>query len=742
MMTLNNRYYRSIRSDLPFYISASILTMVTLLMFYLFYIAGTGINRYGDEFFSEYQLEDATFSTYTEIPDEKLAGLEHKYGVTLEKERYAESDEDAYKVRVFRPNEKIDLYEVQSGDDLASDDEILISAGYAEENGVKPGDTVTVNGKSYTVAGTFLRPDYLYMVENLTDDYKNVTTFFLAYMTPDEFDAQFGGGNINYKVIYGEDTDEVAFRREINEDYFMAGYLSADNNMRITFVHEQADMFIMSSWFILVLFPLLTVALICILLGRRIRAEQKLIGTLTAMGYEKSKLMRHYSIFAAIPGIIGGILTTVAALILAQPFGSLGLADYEPMTPTFTLPAWVASGGVVVPTTIYFTAAMLRVHKLLKEDTVKLLSGQVGNDKKSRRILTKSKRKVKFKFALRQLVGNPGRSFVIFLGIFLGAAIVAFGFSFIDSVNAVGEQAHGEFGTFKYEYVLNSLEQGAPDGGEAMLVLPYEDLKSRRFSLIGLDKDATLWNLTTVDGEKADLENGFYISTLCEAIHGVHKGDSFTFRSISTLEEYTVKIDGVIKNGYQSFVLSSRTNTADITGLTAEDYNAILADHALSLDKDKVTETISDTTYETQMENMINAMAGLIYAFIVIGMIVCIASLYATVNTMLTESRHNISMLKVLGFENRRINSMIISSNHLLLIPGIILGIAAAYGGMAWYCSNFVEIERLMIPATLKPISIILTVVITAVCYFVSLLLLRRKVDKTDMIEALKDNRE
>ena len=275
-----------------------------------------------------------------------------------------------------------------------------------------------------------------------------------------------------------------------------------------------------------------------------------------------------------------------------------------------------------------------------------------------------------------------------------------------------------------------------------MLVLPYEDLKSRRFSLIGLDKDATLWNLTTVDGEKADLENGFYISTLCEAIHGVHKGDSFTFRSISTLEEYTVKIDGVIKNGYQSFVLSSRTNTADITGLTAEDYNAILADHALSLDKDKVTETISDTTYETQMENMINAMAGLIYAFIVIGMIVCIASLYATVNTMLTESRHNISMLKVLGFENRRINSMIISSNHLLLIPGIILGIAAAYGGMAWYCSNFVEIERLMIPATLKPISIILTVVITAVCYFVSLLLLRRKVDKTDMIEALKDNRE
>ena len=70
------------------------------------------------------------------------------------------------------------------------------------------------------------------------------------------------------------------------------------------------------------------------------------------------------------------------------------------------------------------------------------------------------------------------------------------------------------------------------------------------------------------------------------------------------------------------------------------------------------------------------------------------------------------------------------------------LGIAAAYGGMAWYCAEFIEVERLIIPATLKPVSILLTAVITVFCYFVSLALLRRKVEKIDMIEALKDNRE
>ena len=245
-----------------------------------------------------------------EIPQEKIAALEEKYGVTLERERYAGVDEGDYKVRVFRPNEKIDLYEIHTGRDLRNDGEILISAGYADENGVSPGEKISIGGREYTVAGTFLRPDYLYMIENLTDDYKNVTTFFLAYMTPREFKSRFGEGSIHYKVIYGGATDQVAFRNEINEKYYMASYLAADNNMRITFVHEQADMFIMSSWFILMLFPLITVLMICILLGRKIRAEQKLIGTLSAMGYGKAKLMRHYSLFAVIPGMVGGLLTS------------------------------------------------------------------------------------------------------------------------------------------------------------------------------------------------------------------------------------------------------------------------------------------------------------------------------------------------------------------------------------------------------------------------------------------------
>ena len=741
-MKLNKRYSRSIKANMPFYISATILNMVGLLIFYLFYIAGTGINRYGDEFFAAHNVEDAVFTTFEEITDDEIDELESRYSLTLEKEHFVNVTSGDIRIRVFRPAEKINTYEVISGSDISSDDEILISAGYAEQNDVKTGDTFTINGKEYAVCGTFLRPDYLYMLESISDDYKNVSTFFLAYMSPEEFERQFGKGVISYKAVYSDDTDITAFRKSVNEDHYVSGYTGADNNPRITFVHEQADMFLLGAWIMLVVLPFITVVLISIVIGRKIRSEQKIIGTLSAMGYERGKLMRHYSFIALIPGILGGILLTVTSMFLAQPYGERCLADYEPMQAKFTLPVWVALAGIVVPTLIFWLCAMLKVRNLLKKDTVQLLGGQVGNDGRNRRIMARSKARVKTKYAIRTLVGNPGRSIVIFLGIFLGAMIVAFAFSFFDSVNAVGDQAHDEFGSFKNEYVLNELRSGTPEDGEPVMALQFEDESQTSFTVMGMDEDTTLWNLETVDGERADLRNGIYISTLTEAIFKVHKGDEFTFRSIASLEEYTVKVDGVIKNGYQGYLISSRENIADITGIDPEYYNAILSDRDLDIDSDAVSQVISDTTYKNQMENMLTSMGGIIWALVAVGVIVCVTSLFVTVNMMISESSHNISMLKVLGQDNRRINSMMINSSHILLIPGIILGMLTAWGVMAWYAAAFVKVERIMIPATLYPKSMLATAAITAASYFFALFLVRRKVDKVDMVEALKDNRE
>ena len=50
-MTLNKRYLRNIKENLSFYISSSVLTVVSLVLFYILYIEASGIKKYADEFF-------------------------------------------------------------------------------------------------------------------------------------------------------------------------------------------------------------------------------------------------------------------------------------------------------------------------------------------------------------------------------------------------------------------------------------------------------------------------------------------------------------------------------------------------------------------------------------------------------------------------------------------------------------------------------------------------------------------
>lgn len=738
-MTLNKRYRRNIRENLSFYIAATVLTIVSLLLFYLFYIAGTGIMSYGDAFFEKYHLEDATFTTYMEIPDEDLDALEEKYDVTLEKEHFINIDEDDFNVRVFKKNEKIDLYEVTDGEDVTEDDEIIISKGYAENMGVVIGDKINIRDKTYRVCGYFLRPDYLYMLENSSDGYKNITTFFLAYMTDDAYEA-LDSQSCQYKVIYSEDSDESAFRKEINDTYITGSYLASENNSRITMVDDQSWMFIIMAFVFLVTLPLVTVALISIIIGRKVKNEQKMIGTLAALGYKKGQLMFHYSVLAMIPGLVGGILVSVITKIIAQPYGEMGLADYEPMPVKFDLPVWIALLGIVLPTALYMLAGANKVRKLLKKDTVTLLNGNVGGESKIRQVMVGKIAPVRRIFAARSILSNPGRSFVVFLGAFLGAFIIAVSFMFADSFYNLVDRGKDDMGSFEYEYVLNTLETEPLEDADELVIGQYEH-NGAAFTMMGADSNVKYLNIETTDGKRANLSEGYYITNVMAYSYDLKAGDTFDFVNPVTMEEKNVKISGVIANNSQSLLVCGADHARDLLGLDADMYNGILSQKKIDLG-DKISKTVTAADIREQMQTIIDEMGTIIYSLAVIGAIICIAALYVSVNMLVTENRHNISMLKVLGLRSREINRMVLDVNHVLIPIGIVLGLLSGCGCVALIFKIYSGMEGVLYTSYISPQSVVLTIIIVIACYAVSLFAVRKKADRVDMIESLKDNRE
>ena len=99
-------------------------------------------------------------------------------------------------------------------------------------------------------------------------------------------------------------------------------------------------------------------------------------------------------------------------------------------------------------------------------------------------------------------------------------------------------------------------------------------------------------------------------------------------------------------------------------------------------------------------------------------------------------------MLKVLGYDDRQINRMMISIYHILVPIGIVIGSVL---GVVLCRVNFeasVSAYNTYIETVYTPLCFVKYAVCVLISYVISLWLLGRKVKKADMVESLKDNRE
>lgn len=740
-MKLRRRYIRNIRQNLSFYIASTVLTMAALFLFFLFHIAGNAILDFADEFFEKQKLEDAHFTTYIPITESDIEDMEEEYGITLEVQSYLNIDTDGTTARVFQKTRKVDLYDVTVGEDANEKGEVILSEGYAVNMDISIGDQIRIGEEDYTVTGFFQRPDYLYMLENEDDSYKNISTFFLAYMSEKDF-AELGETNCQYLVRYNGN-DDADFRRAVNEKYHMYSYTAAEENQRIVMVRSQAEMFLIMSWMLLCILPLVAVALICIIINRKVKTEQQMIGTLSAMGYTRAQLARHYAGFAAIPGIIGGVLTSVITAVVVQPYGELGLTDYEPMRISCSLSWYAAVLGIAVPAVMYILAALLSVRGLLRQNTVLLLNGSADEGRrKLRRVLAGRKLSFRVKFAVRSLIGSPARSFVVFLGIFLGSFIMLTGFSIYDSARHMADTVQEAAGEYEYQYVLGEPLYENPYGGELILAAPVEDEKGDALTVMGTDNEQSLLNLTDKEGQEISTKDGYYITSLTAYLCGWETGDRVTLYNPLSLEQIRIRISGIVENDTAQIIYTSRANAAEMTGVDKNAGNMIISEERLDIPENIVERESRKSDLKEQVDTIIDQTSYMIDTMVGLGIMICIASVYVAVNMLVSENRRNISMLKVLGYPDRKIGRIVLGSNHVFLPLGILMSIPAAYAFCGLFFRMFADMMGMLVSPYLELKSCIMAAVLTAGSYLASMHFVGWKTRKVDAAECLKAQRE
>lgn len=744
-MTLRKRYLRNIKKNISFYICAVLLTGFSVMLYLGFDAAAVKLLDDLNVFYSDYHVEDAQFTTLNKISDEDISELEEKYDITIERQTYIDFEEKDYTVRVMKRMDKINLYKMSGGQDVKSDDEIILNTGLMTENGLSYGDVINLGDNEYTLTGDFERPDYLFPIKEATDTFAIKSEFGIAEVSDNTYEKMIedkGITNEYYSIIYHNDKIEEV-RKTINEKYTMLSYTRADSNTRITTPLTECEETVNMMNSVVIIFVIFIAVIISVVIGRKIKADRRQIGVLIALGYKKQTLSRHYSFYGLFPAVFGFMIGFVATKIFGKALISQLFNKIESVPVDYVVNPVDIVISIAVPVVLYTLAVYFSASKVMKTDAITMISGRSAGKNGKKLRMKKSHLSVKNRYRLRHIFGKPGRSFIVIIGLAFGGMLYSFCATCIDSMDAYVKNTVDQIGSFEYEYFLKTPEMGEPDKGSAILGSTFE-VKDRddMIMLLGID-DAKYINFSDADGNKLKYdESHYYITTMASLAFGAGKGDEIAFVNPITLEEYKVKITDVIENDSQSAIYCSRENAAELLDMPEDCYNIIMSDMALDIDEEKLAKTITKQSLADQIDEVKKGMQDVVSILEVFAIAICIIVVYMMVSVLISESESSVSMLKVLGYRNKEINGMVTNVYHFLIPIAIILSVVLGfYGTKAVFDAN-VSMYKTYLETLIYPVSVIKIIMLIGISYLISLLLLRGKVGRVNLVESLKDNRE
>lgn len=741
-MVINKRIKGSLKYNRSFYVVSIILTMIAAAFLIASLSTGNTLIKAIDNFYDKNAVEDAEFSVYNDFDESELKSMEKEFDVEMELNRYKDVEyKDTAKLRVFAATNKINKYEVTKGSDTAEKTDILVSQRFAEKNNISVGDSIELSGKSYKVSGYAIKADYVYMLEKLSDSYKNDEEFGLAIVNEEAYSEIEVDEVSYYGVRYNKD-NENEFRKHLNTNYVISSYMKKGSNKRISLPDSQGkNVNDMATSLSPVLF-LIVAMIVALSLGRMVKRESGVLGTFMAMGYKKSYLVRFYATLAVIPGVIGSVLALGLGVLLTKPFSIFYIeTDFEPFSYDLSYSVFSIIISLILPALLYAVTAAITTYLMLKKPAIDLINNS-HKDNKIIKVMVKSKVKVPLKMQVRSLISHPFRSLVTIIGVMVSTIVLTIGANSYDAVDYMLKKGAEDSTTYDYQYVLNYIGTEKLKDGEGVLMNTYEvDGAAINLTIAGIDNDSKYFGDETVDGDKIDLDK-YYLTYAASVTFGVDKGEKISFYDVNTLKEREIEISGIIDDDMNPYLYTGNKNAAEIMGVEEGSYNLIVSDNEINVPKDKVLQVITKESVKDQLESIMSMVMVGVYAIVFIGFILSILILYLVINMTITESKSTISLLKILGFDQKKISRMTIDSNAILTLIGFIIGIPLGRAYSALSFKDTMETYGMTFSVHSSVITLVLEIIIIFAAYFISLRKLSKKAYKTDMVEALKDFRK
>jgi putative ABC transport system permease protein len=687
---------------------------------------------------------------YYGIIDRRVQKIEDTYSnITIDiresKDIYFDSNNVSYRIRFLKDMDKINTSYFVAGEKPTQDNQIAVAEIFAKNNNLDIGDTFQIDDKDYIISGFVLFPDYsltLLSQELILDN----TSQTVALVTDEEFEAldakvSFTGAG-DFLHDYSDDqftSDVIDTYRDIDELNFITSIQLTINNMRSGAIYAELAGGKAQSIVLSLLISSIALMIVGIMVSRVLQKQRGPIGLLKAMGYSNNEITRPYIFFIAILSLPMILLGYFLGLKMAQPFMEIYLdfylLPYQPIVQSLG----VVIVSVVVPFLFIVLLSYIIVKSLLNKKPVVLLNPEVSKDsnyitKKASKYLKKYKITTKLQHLLlyRSMV-----KFVLFLvGMFYAAFLILLTFSM-----------NGIFDRMLYDYYENTdhnyiaycdytTDCIVPDLAEKVIDLPSIVVNDNDAQIIGLDLNNSLHHLFDKRGNDitSELENGVIITKSIQLTRNYQIGDILIVELPN--EELELEVVGISEEYTGNKIYINREVLSNSLQDNGEYYNAIYTVNEPN--KDDYLVVISLEKIIEQADSMQGFMQAFVLIMVLVSISIGAIVIYIITVITIEDNFYNISLFKVMGYNNKEINKMILGGYSLYGIGIFIITIPIAMISFKVLEYYFAQFYDLLFPMQYAWWHGIVAIAIYLLIFSIGALQATNKLKKVSLQEAMK----
>ncbi|MCR5431081.1 MAG: ABC transporter permease [Lachnospiraceae bacterium] len=509
-------------------------------------------------------------------------------------------------------------------------------------------------------------------------------------------------------------------------------------------------------------------ALVCLTtMNRMVVDDRTRIGVLKSLGYGSARIMSHYLIYAGSAAIVGGSIGVFAgSIIFPKTIWNAytimySLADitvvFDPLMMT------ISGGGYLL---LVLAVTYITVRSELKEAAAELIrpkAPQAGKRVLMERIGFIWKRlKFLHKVSVRNVFRYKKRLIMMILGIGGCMALLVTGFGLDDSISHIADRQFKEITFYDCNVTFSEDMTGGLDGflGECGDVIDKCTLLYSRPATCTTDSATGTVTLMAVDSfdeleSMVDFHNGktklaapgegeCFISKNLSDSYELFEGDDICVK-VSDKYDVTLKIVGVYENVIYNYVYATTRSVGkfvpDIERTVAyinfaDGLDVYEAGAKLSSYDKVISMSLTDEMLE-RVNSMLDSMK-----YVVLLVISCAAALdfivlFNLTNINILERIREIATIKVLGFKKTETSQYVFRENLIMTLCGAVAGIP-----LGILLHNFVmskiKIDLIAFESIRSGFTYGISIVLTFVFTFLVNLMMRRRLSRINMAEALK----